>query len=121
MQILSYGPIKSELAVPEEDKQSLLEHLIEPFGNEAAAKSFWQEYPSTIFIFNRSDTFESLSIFNESVQEQIKFGMKYPEYTEHLNPRYMLQLAITNDEGSGIYLVIPSGSDFYQQTGVDDA
>ena len=37
----------------------------------------------------------------------MEFALTYPEYTVPLKMDYQLMVAIVNDSGSGIYLVIP--------------
>ncbi|WP_444998440.1 hypothetical protein [Aliikangiella sp. IMCC44359] len=111
MQMINHWPEKHELALPEKAKVALLNHLIEPFGDETAAKEFWSEYSSTIFIISKSDNLGTFNNFDDVVQQQIGFALANPEYCEPLTDLYTISLSIINDEGSGIYLVINKGSE----------
>ena len=117
MQIINHWPDKAHLALPAAVKQTLVEHLIEPFGDEDSAKDFWQEYPSTIFILSGNDTKASLLLLDDATQHQITFALEYPEYTEYLALNFMVNLSVINDEGNGIYLVIHPDSEFYHKQG----
>lgn len=114
MQFVNHWPVSKDLALPEPVKQSLLAHLIEPFGDEHTAKSFWSEYPSTIVILESSDSTDSLSKLSEITKQQIKFAFSSPEYSDELGMGYTIKLSITNDEGSGIYLIAPPNSQLTQ-------
>ena len=95
----------AELALPEIIAQDLQLRLLEPFDNEAAAKNFWQEAPSTIIILDGADSITALK--GSDAWSQIDFALTYPEYTVQLAMGYQLMVAIVNDSGAGIYLVIP--------------
>ena len=98
MQYIHHWPDKTKLALPETVAEDLYRQLLEPFEDESSAKQFWKEAPSTIIILEPLDSIED---------DEIKFALSYPEYTLPLKMNYQLMLAITNDSGSGIYLVIP--------------
>lgn len=111
MQIINHWPEEHELALTEEVKIALFNHLIEPFGDEFEAKEFWSEYPSMLFIISESDDLETLNNFDDVVQQQVEFALANPEYSESLTNLYTVSLSIINDEGSGIYLVMNKGSE----------
>ncbi len=120
MQILNHWPEKSELCLPEKVKNALLKHLIEPFfGDETAAKAFWVECPSTIFIFNEEEL-KNLDNFECTVQQQVEFALANPEYTDALTDSYSISLAIFNDEGAGIYIVTNKGYEVSDFNSVND-
>jgi len=98
MQTINHWPDITKLALPEIVAQDLYRQLLEPFSDESAAKEFWEEAPSTIIILYPSDSIKD---------KNIEFALSYPEYTTNLKMNYHLILAIANDSGSGIYLVIP--------------
>jgi len=105
MQTINHWPDITELALPEPVAHDLYGQLLEPFSDEAAAKEFWEEAPSTIIILEPLDSIKQLE--EDEAWKHIEFALTYPEYIEPLKMSYQLMLAITNDSGSGIYLVIP--------------
>ena len=105
MQYINHWPDIDELALQETVTQDLHRHLLEPFDSEASAKAFWKEAPSTVIILDPTDSITSLK--ESEAWPQIEFALTYPEYTLPLKMDYQLLVAIVNDSGSGIYLVIP--------------
>jgi len=105
MQYINHWPDKTKLTLPETVAEDLCRQLLEPFEDESSAKEFWKEAPSTIIILDPLDSIKSLK--GGDVWKQIEFALTYPEYTTPLELNYHLLLAIANDSGSGIYLVIP--------------
>ncbi len=105
MQYINHWPDVTELALPETLAQDLFEQLLQPFGSVGEAKQFWKEAPSTLIIL---DPLDSITALKESdVWNEIEFALTYPEYTTPLSMGYVLSVAIANDSGSGIYLVVP--------------
>ena len=95
MQTINHWPDPTELAaLPDIVAQDVYTQLLEPFDNESMAKEFWQETATKIIILEPNDCIEQPEI-------------QYPEYITELKMGYQLVLAITNDSGSGIYLVVP--------------
>ncbi|NVJ66203.1 MAG: hypothetical protein HWE16_06920 [Gammaproteobacteria bacterium] len=92
-------------------QDSLRNYLIEPFGDEVFAKSFWRLYPCTLIIIEASDTKETLEQLDTETLNQFYFATQYPEYTEALCSEFTVKLSIINDEGAGIYLVINNRSE----------
>ena len=128
MQYINHWPDMAELTLPKSVSQDLYRQLLEPFADEIEAKAFWEETPSTIIILEPfqsettpqefwQETASSLIILDsiDSIEDieqcltwnQIGFTLTYPEYTVPLSMDYQLLVAIVNDSGSAIYLVIP--------------
>ena len=107
MQCFNHWPEKAKFALPESVAEDLYHHLLEPFDDEPSAQSFWKDTPSSIIILNEFDSIERLQ--KNAIWKQIEFTLTYPEYTEPLKRDYQVMVAIVNDSGSGIYLVIPPG------------
>ena len=105
MQYINHWPDISKLALPKTVARDLQQQLLEPFDSEVSAKVFWSETSSTIIILDPDDTIEDLK--QDSAWNQIDFALTYPEYTVQLAMGYQLMMAIVNDSGAGIYLVIP--------------
>ena len=105
MQYINHWPDMAELALPEAVSRDLYSQLLEPFDSVASAKNFWQETSSTIIILAPTDNITQLK--ESDVWNQIEFALTYPEYTVQLAMGYQLMVAIVNDSGAGIYLVIP--------------
>ncbi|GAA6170737.1 hypothetical protein NBRC116592_04070 [Colwellia sp. KU-HH00111] len=105
MQLLDYWPENNILALPEPVSKALLNHLIEPFGDEQSAHEFWNEYPSTIIIIEPKDSNSLLTLVGEGVKYLITSGVEFHEYTQSLGQGYQVNLSIVNDAGNGVYLV----------------
>jgi hypothetical protein len=105
MQYINHLPDMAELTLPESVAQDFCRQLLEPFDSDASAMQFWREAPSTVIILDPSDSIEDLH--RDSAWNSIEFALTYPEYTVPLAMGYLLSVAIVNDSGSGIYLVIP--------------
>lgn len=113
MQILHYLPSKSQLILDNPVAQKMVDLLIVPFGTRDKAKEFWQEYPSTIVILNRSDDVEScLKQLNDVTRLFVETAHFNPEFIEDLPDSYQLSLAITSDSGNGLYLIKPTAMTF---------
>ena len=102
MQYINHWPDVAELNLPTIVSQDLRRHLLEPFDSEEDAKAFWIETDTVLIILAPSD-----SIQDSDCRDQIEFALKYPEYTENLKNGYRFNLAVVNDLGSGIFLVLP--------------
>ena len=129
MQYINHWPDMAELNIPKEVAQDLLRQLLEPFDSAGEAKAFWEETSSTIIILEPfhtktttqefwGETADDLVILDsiDSIDDleeqsltwnQIGFTLTYPEYTVSLALDYQLLVAIVNDSGAGIYLVVP--------------
>lgn len=111
MQVIQSWRELKALKKPKVLVSALLNHLIEPFGDEVSTREFWDECPCTVFIFDPKDSKEFLPQIEESQRAQIEFALTYPEYIEPLTDDYIISLTIVNDEGAGVYLVISNQSD----------
>ena len=105
MQYITHWPDMTKLTLPETVAQDLHQRLLEPFDSETSAKQFWQEAPSSIIILEPIDNITQLK--ESDTWNQIDFALTYPEYTVRLKMVYQLSVAIVNDSGAGIYLVVP--------------
>lgn len=106
MQYINHWPDMATLTIPEEVSQDLHQRLQEPFDSEQEAKEFWQEAPSTVIILDTADAINQLQ--ESDTWNQIEFALTYQEYSLPLPLGYQLLLvAIANDSGGGIYLVVP--------------
>ena len=105
MQCINHWPDKAELTLPEAVSQDLHRRLLEPFDSQASAKEFWDETSTTLIILDPADNIMQLK--KSDAWNQIEFALTYPEYTVPLSNGYQLLVAIVNDSGSGIHLVVP--------------
>ena len=105
MQYKDHWPDTTTLNLPKAVSQDIHLHLLEPFDSENDAKDFWGEAPSSIIILEPSDTLDTLH--RSEAWSTIEFALTYPEYDVPLSHGYQMLLAITNDSGSGIHLIIP--------------
>ncbi|MCR9500921.1 hypothetical protein [Vibrio vulnificus] len=98
------------LPMPDSVKAKLLEHLIEPFGDEESTKAFWDEVSTTLYLIEESDTDETLSEQTEEDQHFLRFVSNYPEWVLLLNDDdcpWLLAVAIVTMEGGGVYCCAP--------------
>jgi len=128
MQQINHWPDVAELSLPETVSRDLHRRLMEPFDSEGEAKEFWEETRTTIIIlepyhsdastreFWREaasdiiilDSIDSMEDIEQSLTwNQIGFTLTYPEYTVSLPEGYQLLVAIINDSGCGVHLVVP--------------
>ena len=105
MQQINHWPDMAKLNIPKAVSQDLHRQLLQPFADETEAKEFWQETSSTLIILDPTDNITALKESN--AWDQIDFALTYPEYTLPLDMDYQLLVAIVNDSGAGIYLVVP--------------
>ena len=105
MQYINHWPDMAKLNIPKAVSPDLQHRLLEPFDSESSAKQLWDETSSTLIILDHTDTITYLK--GSDVYSEIEFALTYPEYSVPLSMDYQLLVAIVNDSGSGIYLVIP--------------
>ena len=117
MQYKDHWPDTTTLNLPKAVSQDIHLHLLEPFESEQDAIDFWGESPSSIIILDPTDTFVSLQ--HSDVWNTIDFALTYPEYDASLSNGYQMLLAIVNDSGGGIYLVVPPELSHIMSIGVD--
>jgi len=105
MQQITHWPGTAEINLPDEVSQDLHQQLILPFDSEAEAREFWRETYCTLIILDPTDSIEGLK--QTDTWSQIDFALTYQEYTVPLSMNYTLSVTITNDSGTGIFLVVP--------------
>ena len=105
MQYINHWPDIKVLALQKTLAQDLHRQLLEPFDSAGEAKAFWNETSSTVIILDPTDNITQLK--ESEAWNQIDFALTYPEYTVQLAMGYQLMVAIVNESGAGIYLVIP--------------
>ncbi|NOR70598.1 MAG: hypothetical protein GQ532_13050 [Methylomarinum sp.] len=103
MQLFNIWPDIGQLAIPSNVKTALIQHLIEPFQDEAAAKAYWLEHHPTLIILEDQDTSESIAKIDSKLQHKIAMAQTNPEYIEEIAENYAIRLAILNDLGEGVY------------------
>ncbi|MGL6461921.1 hypothetical protein [Aeromonas hydrophila] len=54
------------------------------------------------------DSVSEFQVLPQHTQNQVMFGLRYPEQELFISEDWRLFLAILNDEGAGIYLLIHS-------------
>ncbi|ATC58459.1 hypothetical protein [Vibrio anguillarum] len=102
----------SALPIPNGIKAKLLEHLIEPFGDEKSTSEVWEEINTCLYLIEEGDTDKSLSEESEQVHHLLRFAINYSEFVLQLDDEcpWLLALAIITSDGGGIYLVAPMNS-----------
>jgi len=106
MQILNTWPADSLLALPDEVRLSLINHLCEPFPSIDDAIAFWNDSDSLLIIFDHQVRIDALlSLLLDSLQLKVITALAYPEYTDELALGFTVKLSIFNDAGDGIYCV----------------
>ncbi|EHG1331000.1 hypothetical protein [Vibrio vulnificus] len=101
------------LPMPDGVKAKLLEHLIEPFGDEESTKAFWDEVGTILYLIEGSDTDETLSEESEEDQHFLRFLSNFSEWVLILNSPdcpWLLAVAIVTMEGAGVYCCAPMNS-----------
>jgi hypothetical protein len=108
MQVINYLPIAEQLALEHFTAQCVVDLLVEPFGTISDARDFWREYSSVIICFNRQDDLPAaMNVFDDATHDFIEKAEINPEFVENLADGYQLSLTITNDMGTGLYLIKP--------------
>lgn len=105
MQYINHWPDLAEITLPETVSQDLHQQLLEPFDSEVEAKEFWDETFSTVIILDPTDTITALK--ESDIWNELEFALMYTEYTVPLSMGHQLLVAIVNDSGTGIFLVVP--------------
>ncbi len=101
------------LPMPDGVKATLLEHLIEPFGDEESTKAFWDEVGTSLYLIEEADTDETLNEQSEEVQHFLRFVTNYPEYVYLLScdeTPWIIAVAIVTSAGGGVFLTAPMNS-----------
>tara|TARA_R110002167_G_scaffold29013_24_gene97068 strand:- start:834 stop:1190 length:357 start_codon:yes stop_codon:yes gene_type:complete len=106
MKEIGHWPTRSDLKIPDTTYLHLIKLLIAPFNNEQEAHQFWESDFCRLLMLDDNDDLKSLSDQPEAVRRRIQFALQYPEEQHQLSCSYRLTLAITSDDGSGVYLLI---------------
>jgi len=116
MQIINTWPEDIILALPEQVKTALIQHLIQPFqNNKEEAKDYWLEDKPLLIILDKKDQLtlinqppHSLAILLEdTLQHKLDTVLETPEYTDVFIKGYQINLAIFSNAGEGVYCVMP--------------
>jgi len=108
MQVINYLPSANQLALAHFTAQCAVDLLVQPFGTISDARDFWRRYSSVIICFNRQDDLPAaMSVLDDTTRHFIEQAELNPEFVEHLADGYQLSLTITNDMGTGLYLIKP--------------
>ncbi len=87
---------------------SVMERIIEPFSSQEEAQAFWDATGCCLIIIEMADSVSEFQAMPQHTQNQVMFGLRYPEQEFAISEDWRLLLAILNDEGAGIYLLIHS-------------
>ncbi|MDX7752029.1 hypothetical protein SJS40_00310 [Aeromonas caviae] len=87
---------------------SVMERIIEPFSSQEEAQVFWVETGCSLVIIEQGDSVSEFQVLPQHTQNQVMFGLRYPEQEFAISEDWRLLLAILNDEGAGIYLLLHS-------------
>jgi len=93
------------LDLPPYVQQLLMEELTKPFTSESEAIQYWSDYSGTLIVLEAEDDQCLLNTLTAETRSQIEFALTYPEFTNPLGNEHLLSLAITADDGTGIYLL----------------
>ena len=108
MQVINYLPSANQLTLAHYTAQCAVDLLVVPFGTINDARDFWREYPSVIICFNRQDDLAAaMNVLDDVTRHFIEQAELNPEFVENLADGYQLSLTITNDMGTGLYLIKP--------------
>lgn len=86
----------------------VMEQIIEPFSSVEEGRAFWVETGCSLVIIEMTDSMSEFQAMPQHIQNQVIFGLRYPEQEFAISEDWRLLLAILNDEGAGIYLLIHS-------------
>lgn len=86
----------------------VMEQIIEPFSSVEEARAFWDTTGCSLVIIEMTDSVNEFQAMPQHTQNQVIFGLRYPEQEFAISEDWRLLLAILNDEGAGIYLLIHS-------------
>ena len=86
----------------------LMEQIIEPFSSVEEARAFWDATGCSLVIIEQGDSVSEFQVLPQHIQNQVMFGLRYPEQELAISEDWRLLLTILNDEGAGIYLLIHS-------------
>jgi len=116
MQIINTWPEDTILALPEQVKTALIQHLIQPFqNNKEEAKAYWLEDKPLLIILDKEDQLTLINqpphplaiLLDDTFQHKLDTVLETPEYTDEFIKGYQISLAIFSNAGEGIYCVMP--------------
>ena len=87
---------------------SVMAQIIEPFSSVEEARAFWDATGCSLVIVEKGDSLSEFQVLLLHTQNQVIFGLRYPEQEFAISEDWRLLLTILNDEGAGIYLLIHS-------------
>lgn len=108
MKILTGLPEPFDL--PTSIADEVISHIHQPFDDAEQASQYWQVYSCALVTIEASDESKAWALMPPSTREQVLYALEYPEYIDVIGD-YELSLAITNDEGGGIYLLCHTSID----------
>ncbi len=104
MQLIENWPTPDNVSLPHHVFAVVKQILIEPFGDEESAISFWTEAGCLLAI---CDDLRELSGLNrDATYYRVMQALTTPDVVDHLPDSYELLMAITADSGAGTYLVL---------------
>tara|TARA_R110002167_G_scaffold110673_2_gene281285 strand:- start:2210 stop:2569 length:360 start_codon:yes stop_codon:yes gene_type:complete len=106
MKEIGHWPSRSDLDIQETTYLHLITLLSAPFNNEQEAQQFWADGYCCLVMLDDNDDLKSLSDQPELVRRKIQRALQYPEEQHQLACYYRLDLSITSDDGSGVYLLM---------------
>jgi hypothetical protein len=106
MQITHAWPGSVDLDLSEDLRLHLMEALTSPFSSEAEAKAFWDDYGGCLVVLDQSDRLPPPG-FSDQECRQIEMALKHPDFTEPIGDTYLAFVSIVNDEGAGLFLLVP--------------
>lgn len=86
----------------------VMEQIIEPFSSVEEGRAFWAATGCSLVIVEKGDSLSEFQVLPLHTQNQVMFGLRYPEQEFAISEDWRLLLTILNDEGAGIYLLIHS-------------
>ncbi|WP_047046297.1 hypothetical protein [Vibrio mexicanus] len=98
------------LDLPTSIADDVISHIHQPFDDAEQASQYWQVYSCALVIIEASDESKAWVLMPPSTREQVLYALEYPEYIDAIG-QYELSLAITNDEGGGVYLLCHTSID----------
>lgn len=115
MHILSHWPLDFDLGLPFEIRERLVNSLTEHFAPEAVnrvqcARLFWQHSNCHFVLLNAHEDRQTLQTLNPVLERKVQEAISNPEVHWPLGDDYQLFLCITSDDGSGLYVMLPTDS-----------
>jgi hypothetical protein len=104
MQLIENWPTPDNVSLPHHVFAVVKQILIDPFGDEDSAISFWTEAGCLLVICD--DLRELSAKPKDATYYRVMQALKVPDVVEDLPDSYELLMAITTDSGAGTYLVL---------------